>query len=131
MRVLQLFVHYLHWHYTRAFVEIFKLWTNLLWFVKEFFSFYILLKTFFMPWQRLRGESRGTIGEWLGSKIITLCMSVVGMIVRSIVIVFGAVVMLLVFLAGVLLMGVWPLLPILVLFYFVTGLVTVFKELIL
>jgi len=84
-----------------------------------------------MPWQRLRGESRGTIGEWLGSKIITLCMSVVGMIVRSIVIVFGAVVMLLVFLAGVLLMGVWPLLPILVLFYFVTGLVTVFKELIL
>ncbi len=121
MSILSLISHYLHWHYTRAFVEIFGLWKNTLWFCKEFFSFEVLIKTFFQPWKRLKEEGGGGIAGFFEGFVVTTIMRVIGMIMRLFVLIVGLLALGLCTSAGVILIGVWPILPILVAFIFVAG----------
>jgi len=84
---------YLKWHYGRGLKELFGVFGNFLWFVSNFFSFKLLLKTLFAPWKRL-GESYGSIFDFenfASSFVINLLMRLVGFITKTIVIIVGAV----------------------------------------
>ena len=128
MNVLGIIAHYLHWHYTRAFGEIFGLWRNILWFMKEFFSFGLLLRTFFAPWKRLKDTGSGGIGGFFEGLIITTIMRIIGMGMRAIVLVVGAVFMAGAFLGGVIFIGLWPVLPLLVLITGIFGVWAIIKH---
>ncbi len=82
---------YFVWHYTKAFFEIFHVWTNFLWFVTNFFSLSQLTKSFFAPWKRMTEDlHKGFNFEELASYIIIGLLSrVVGMIMRSFIILAG------------------------------------------
>lgn len=85
--------HYLLWHYSRAFLEIFHVWLNLMWFIVHFFSIPQLLGSWFAPWKRMV-EDRGnkwSFEDLAGFVIIGFLSRVVGFIMRSIIIIIGLV----------------------------------------
>lgn len=82
---------YFLWHYTKAFHEIFHVWKNFVWFIINFFSLPQLLKSFFAPWKRMtedlhQGFSFENIASYL---IIGLLSRLVGVVMRSIIIISG------------------------------------------
>lgn len=128
MKVLGIIVHYLHWHYTKAFGEIFRLWTNILWFIKEFFSFSVLLKTLVTPWKRLSNSGSGGVSGFFEGLIITTIMRIVGVIIRLVTFVFGLVCLIIAFAVGIIFIGVWPILPFVVFLVGVSGLWAIIKN---
>lgn len=84
----QLVIAYARWHYTTAFVDMWRVYTNIFWFLFNFFSIKILLLTFFSPWKRLRESRKGKEGM-LGSLIINPITRLVGVLARSATIVTG------------------------------------------
>jgi len=128
MNVLGIIAHYLHWHYTKAFGEIFGLWRNILWFIKEFFSFSLLLKTFFSPWKRLHEKGSGGIGGFFEGLIVTFIMRIIGVGMRTVVLLVGTIVMIVAFFGGIIFLGLWPILPILLLATGVLGAWAIIKN---
>jgi len=129
MRVIFLASNYALWHYTRGIHDIFVIWKNIMWFVKEFFSINLLLKTFFKPWRRLKEEhyrSEG-VGEFFTNLVVNTLMRIVGIIIRSIVIIIGLIILIISAISGILLFGVWFILPILNLFIFIMGTYSIIK----
>lgn len=90
-----MFISFLHdyfvWHYTKAFFEIFHVFTNFLWFVTNFFSIPQLTKSFFAPWRRMTESlHKGFNFEELASYVIVGILSrVVGILMRSIILLLG------------------------------------------
>ena len=83
--------HYLVWHYTRAFGEIRHVAKNLLWFVVHFFSLPQLIRSFFAPYRRMT-EERGNafnLEDLASFVIIGLISRIIGMILRTVVILCG------------------------------------------
>jgi len=128
MNALGIIAHYLHWHYTKAFAEVFGLWLNILWFIKEFFSFSLLIKTFFSPWKRLKDTGSGGVGGFFEGLIITTIMRIIGIGMRTVVLVFGAIVMTTAFFGGIIFLGFWPILPLLVFVSAVFGMWAIIKN---
>ncbi len=128
MKTLKLGISYLVWHYTLAFADIFRNAKNILWFLYYFFSIPILTKTFFAPWKRLdvhknRGESAA---DKFGRFIINSIMRVVGMMFRASLIFVGMVLLVLAFLCEIVLTLLWICLPVLIVFFFIKGLILIF-----
>ena len=94
--------HYLLWHYTHAFLEIFHVWTNFFWFIVNFFSIPQLLRSLFSPWKRITEERKRSFDfeDIAGVVIIGLFSRLIGFILRSVIIIIGffALIFLLVFL---------------------------------
>ena len=89
--------HYTLWHYTRAFTEILHVWSNLFWFVVNFFSLSQLARSFFSPWKRIT-ESRGktfSFEDLAGFIIINLISRIIGMMLRTAIILSGVATLLL------------------------------------
>lgn len=89
--LLTILHHYLIWHYTRAFGEIRHVAKNLLWFVVHFFSLPQLLRSFFAPYRRMT-EERGNafnLEDLASFVIIGLISRIIGMILRTVVILCG------------------------------------------
>lgn len=115
-------ISYFFWHYTKAYKELFLLTRNILWFVLHLFSIRELLQTFFQPWQRLGERYRGgfNVSAWFESFVVNMIMRLVGIAIRTIMIVLGVGSFLFVLGASVVLFFVWTLLPLILLFLFVT-----------
>lgn len=114
MKPLILIESYFSWHYGRAFVDMFHIWMNFLWFVFNFFSISALLETLFDPWKRM-GESypKGfDIAGVISTLVVNLLMRVVGVMVRLIVLCIGLALALVVFVAGLTIGILWALTPI-------------------
>jgi len=132
MRVIFLASNYAVWHYTRGIHDVFIVWKNILWFIKEFFSINLLFKTFFKPWKRLQEKhyrSEG-VSEFISNIIVNTLMRIVGIIIRSVVIITGLIFLIIYSLSGIFFFGFWFLLPILSLFLFITGVITITKSII-
>lgn len=89
--LLTILHHYLIWHYTRAFGEIRHVAKNLLWFVVHFFSLPQLIRSFFAPYRRMT-EERGNafnLEDLASFVIIGLISRIIGMILRTSVILTG------------------------------------------
>jgi fatty acid desaturase len=113
MNFLLIIPYYLSWHYSQGILDYFKVWKNLVWFLWNFFSFKVLLKTFFSPFKRLKEKYAGGLDmESLASSIlITTLMRLVGMVFRAAIIVFGLIVLVTFVIAGLIGIFVWLVLP--------------------
>ena len=85
--------HYLLWHYSRAILEIFHVWLNLLWFVVHFFSIPQLMRSWLSPWKRMvegRGE-KWNLEDLAAYIVIGIISRIIGFILRTIVITLGLI----------------------------------------
>ncbi len=108
--------HYLLWHYTSAFGEIFHIWKNFLWFVTNFFSLPQLTKSYFAPFKRMTEERGNSFNfeDLAGFIIINLISRLIGMLMRTVIIVIG-VTSLLVLSVGIVLTYIfWVTAPIII-----------------
>ena len=104
----------------------FTIWKNMLWFVQSFFSIKLLLKTFFSPWKRLQERhyrSEG-ISEFFANIIVNTLMRIVGIVIRTVVIIIGLICLIIATFSGLFLFGIWFVLPLLNLFIFIVGILS-------
>ncbi len=114
IRILKIDVHYILWHYSRGFTDVFTGWRNILWFVWNYFSIGLLLRSLFSPWRALSEEKRGTgfdLAEYLSNLLINTIMRAVGFFIRLIFIVIGLIAWVIVFLTFPILIVFWVSLP--------------------
>ena len=123
MSYFQLLFSYLLWHYTVAWSDLYRLYRNFSWFLWNFFSFKILLGTFFSPWHRLREGARKETAGFLGSFIINLILRCVGLVARSATILTGLASLVLLAVFFVAFVALWPLLPLLVFISIANGII--------
>ncbi len=113
------------WHYGEALKDIVRVWTNLLWFLYNYFSLPLLSRTLFVPWRRIHEErsKKGFSVEDIAEKVVTnTIMRLVGALVRFSIIVMGTVVIFIFFWAGLLFYIVWIFMPLLIPVSFFYGL---------
>jgi hypothetical protein len=107
------FIAYIKWHYGQGLRELFGVAGNFLWFVANFFSFKLLLKTWFAPWKRL-GEKYGgglDLGAWASSVIVNALMRAVGFVTKTVVLLVGLVSYVLVLIFSFFIFIIWILAP--------------------
>lgn len=114
MKPLILAHSYVIWHYGRAYRDMLAVWGNLLWFIFNFFSIFMLLGTLFQPWKRMgEGYPKGfDPGGWASAVIVNTLMRVVGAVARGILILFGLFFAALLFFTGVVFFVAWTVMPI-------------------
>lgn len=123
---LFLFVEqYFLWHYSRALREIIGITENFVWFLYNFFSIPVLVKTFFSPWRRMQETYRKGfyLGDFFSSLAINTIMRIVGVIIRTATIVVGCVAIIAVLLAGVIFFAIWLVLPAVILLFIYQGII--------
>lgn len=121
--------HYLLWHYTTAFKEIRHVWKNFMWFVIHFFSLPQLLRSLFSPWKRITEERGQTLSfeDLAGFIIINLISRIIGILIRTCIILSGTTVLLLLSISLVLVYLFWLFAPALLLVFLYYGLVLIFS----
>ncbi len=116
MLFLSIVHHYLLWHYSRAFLEIFHVWLNLMWFVVNFFSIPQLLRALFSPWKRIvedRGE-KWNLEDLAGYILIGLVSRLIGFILRLTIILIGLVCLFMVVIGGFAVYAFWLAAPLII-----------------
>jgi hypothetical protein len=99
------------------------------WFLWNFFSIKVLLKTFFTPFERLRENYSGGLDmESLAASIlVTTLMRIVGMCFRAVIIALGLVSLVFFSLAGLLGIFIWLTLPFIILAVIFTSIIALIK----
>ncbi len=108
---------YIKWHYSQGLQELFGVTGNFLWFVTNFFSFKLLLKTLFAPWKRL-GEHYGggfDLGAFASTLIINGLMRAVGFVTKTLVLLVGLISYILVLIFSLFISIIWLLAPVILL----------------
>jgi len=108
---------YAKWHYGRGLRELFEVAKNFLWFVTNFFSFKLLLKTLFAPWKRL-GEHYGgglDLEAFASTVVVNGLMRVVGFFTKTLVLIVGLVSYVLVLIFSGFIFIIWILAPVILL----------------
>jgi len=105
--------HYLLWHYSRAFYEMFRVWLNLLEFVVQFFSIPQLMRSWVAPWKRMTEErtKKWDFEDLAGVIIINILSRVVGALLRTIIICIGLVSLLITTVGGFVVYAFWVAAP--------------------
>jgi hypothetical protein len=129
MNFLLIIPYYFLWHYSQGVFDYFKVWRNLIWFLWNFFSIKILLKTFFTPFKRLKEYYDGDLNmeSLVTSILVTNFMRVVGMVFRSVVIIFGLIILTLFIFGGLLGMIIWLFLPFILSVFIFVSLIALIK----
>lgn len=125
MQIATLVGNYFVWHYTRAYRELIHIEKNIFWFLFHFFSLPELTRTLFSPWKRL-GENYGSIfdtEEFFAALVTNSLMRIVGIVMRAIIIGAGSIVLIIALVGSFIAAFVWTLLPLIIIFAFITGLV--------
>lgn len=104
---------YLYWHYFKQPKIILLGWKNLLRFNLSYFSIPTLLKTFLSPWRRYEDSfGRGfDLLKYLEVIVFNILSRVIGMIMRSSLIIMGTLTEILIFFGGLIIFIVWLTLP--------------------
>ncbi len=121
--MLKLFLSGIIWHYTKAYVEIIRLFRDFIWFILHLFSVKDLSRTIFYPWQRLGEPYQGgfNISAWFSAFVVNTLMRLVGFVVKSFVILIGISLAILVGLISIVFIVFWTIVPIFLVFLFVTS----------
>ena len=110
---------YFAWHYSRALTDLWRNSQNAVWFVYNFFSTRLLLRTFFAPWKRM-DEDKTT--AWFERLVINTMMRLFGMVCRASLLAVGFLALGLTIAFAGLFFLLWLFLPLLVLALFFKGL---------
>lgn len=129
MNFLLIIPYYLSWHYSQGLLDYFRIWKNLIWFLWNFFSIKILIRTFFTPFERLREKYAGGLDmeSFAASILITTLMRVVGMLARTVIIIFGLITLMTFTLVGFFGIFIWLLLPIIILGLIIVSIIALMK----
>lgn len=108
------FGHFFVWYFSSAFLNIFNVWKNFMWFILHFFSIPLLLKTLFSPWKRMTDTDRHrTIEEFFSGVIMNLMSRVFGAFVRLSIVTVGVIALTLGIFCLCLILLTWVFLPVL------------------
>jgi len=112
------------WHYGRAVKGLVGIWKNFIIFVREYYSIPLLLRTLVAPWRRdITRRPRGLdIKKLFESFAFNLISRSIGFFIRSITIIIGFICLLGVIILGILALIIWLLLPVILLFFIIKGL---------
>ena len=123
-----LLLRYFKWHYIDAPREILTAWGNFLWFIFNYFSVGLLLRTLFSPWRRITWDyGRGfDIGRYLFIFSSNLVSRILGAFVRVWLIGAGIIGELILLDAGSIFILCWFALPALIAAAFFYGLSLLF-----
>lgn len=124
MAPLTILRDYLTWHYSTAYIDTIYIWWNYLWFVNHLFSVPDVLRSFFAPFKRLEEEPVNIIrdpGQFFSNLFVNFMMRIVGMVLRAALLVIAFLLFFATFLAGLSFLLLWTVLPVLVVYFFVTG----------
>jgi hypothetical protein len=125
MNFLLLIPYYFKWHYSRGFLAIFEIWKNLFWFLWNFFSIGVLLKSFFEPFERLSEKYGGglDVERFINVLLLNLIMRLVGMFLRTFIIIVGLLICFLFLLFGIFGLIIWFILPLILIAFLITSLI--------
>lgn len=123
-----LLIKYMEWHYLVSTKEILKAWSNILWFLLNYFSIGLLIRTFFSPWRRITWDyGRGfDLGRYLFTFASNLISRILGALMRSFLIFLGIAGELVLLFLGSLFFLFWLALPALIVIAFLYGLFLLF-----
>lgn len=130
MNFAALFPYYLSWHYRIGLKGLFSLWRTFTWFFWHHFSIPTLLKTLFMPFERLQDTGKKhvlDIEAMLSSAVTNFLMRIVGFLMRITVIALGLFVIILLSIFSLIFILGWILMPIALIMFLVMGLILLFK----
>ncbi len=121
--------HYLLWHYTNAFLEIFHVWTNFFWFIVNFFSIPQLLRSLFSPWKRIVEERKKAFDfeDIAGVVVIGIFSRIIGFILRAVIILTGVFTLALLLAALFVVYTFWLLAPAFMIGSLVYGVILMFS----
>ncbi len=109
-------LYYINWHYTAGILDLIGIIQNFIWFFYNFFSIPLLLKTLFLPLNKL-GEGYAHSLEpskWVETFIVNTLMRLVGALLRLTLVLLGIIFIILTFIVGIAFLIVWLLAPIFV-----------------
>ena len=118
MNAIKLVPIYLRWHYSTAFLDIFRIDGDIFWFLWHFFSVPDTFRTFFSPWQRMSEQyQKGLdIEEFASTFITNILMRIVGVIMRTILLLFALIGFFATFIVLFVGFFVWLLMPFILIF---------------
>jgi hypothetical protein len=128
MLFLTIIRHYLLWHYTEAYKELFSVSKNLIWFVVHFFSLPQLLRTLFSPWRRIVEEKKRNwnIEDFASRVLINIISRIIGAIMRLLVISIGLVCLLATLTISLATCILWVFMPAIIIGCFALGITYLF-----
>lgn len=124
MLFLSVLHHYVSWHYTRAWIEMFLVWRNLTTFVIQFFSLPQLMRSWLSPWKRMvegRGE-KWNLEDLAAYIVIGIISRIVGGILRTVVIAIGLFCLAVAIGGGILMFAFWAVAPLVIIGFLGFGL---------
>jgi len=130
MRFATVLGHYFIWHYGRAISDLTRIYRNLIAFTFNFFSVSILVNSYFAPWRRMGEDYPGHSVDpfdYFSTFLVNIIMRLVGIFMRTIVIVLGMAVTLLAILSYPIVLLFWIILPFVVIVIFFIGFSLFFK----
>ncbi|OGG65459.1 hypothetical protein A3I99_04485 [Candidatus Kaiserbacteria bacterium RIFCSPLOWO2_02_FULL_45_11b] len=129
MLFLTIMHHYLLWHYTKAFGEIAHISKNFFWFTIHFFSLPQLIRSFFSPWKRMTEERGDTFNfeDLAGFVIINILSRLVGMMLRTSIIILGFIALLVVLICTIVTYVFWVMAPAALLVCLILGITLLFS----
>jgi hypothetical protein len=115
--------YYIRWHYSQALLDMEQNFRNFLKFIYNFFSIHLLLFSLFAPWERMNeGYAKGLdIEAFFGTLVTNTIMRIIGALVRTIVIIFGIIFLLLACICVVVATVTWLIMPAIIMFLFLFG----------
>jgi len=115
---------YLEWHFVDQTKAILQAWQNYLYFNLNCFSVPLLLKTFASPWRRYRYSYGRTfdLKRYVDAFTFNAISRTIGMIMRTILIIFALIIEFFIFLAGLMFFFFWLFLPIILIIMIFYGL---------
>ena len=123
--MLMLSFYYLRWHYSDGIFDLVGVIRNFLWFFYEFFSIPLLLKTLFVPFNRIKEEHQKGFNPalWAQELLVNTLMRVVGALLRVLTILIGIIIELLTLISGFAFVIIWLCVPLLVIFLIGFGII--------
>jgi hypothetical protein len=124
MKTIFILGGYLKWHYSKAISSLSNIWKNFLYFVFHYFSIGLLFKNFFDPWKRMADtypksfSFKGYLFSFLTNSIVRI----VGMIMRTFLIIIGLTSYIILGLFYPIVFVIWLLSPFIIIYLIATGL---------
>lgn len=128
--LIQLLPAYLLWHYGAAWADLWRVYSNIGWFLLNLFSVRILAATLLSPWRRLSEKKSKDTAGLLGQIIINTLTRFFGLFVRFGTILIGLASLLIWTLLSFALFVLWIALPLVSLFLIFAGVRNLFFALV-
>lgn len=129
MKIIFIILGYVYWHYGRAVYSLISIWKDFLIFTFHYFSLDKAFINFFQPWKRLDGEypKHFDFQIYLSTFMVNTIVRIVGMFMRTLLIIVGLTSCLFMLILYPIVLIIWILLPFLIIFTFIGGIILLFK----